>query len=279
MRVVKADGREPDSLAEDGRLLAILRSQPRDSPQREAACASLVARYQWLVNACVRHYSGSPESVEDLTQVGYVGLLKAINNFDPGLGADLSAYARPTISGEIKRHFRDKRWQVHVTRPVKELRLDMRSATAELSQHLQRTPTDPEIARFLQVSDESLAKARRADMSFQPLSLNAPVARGRREGLSELADLVGGADARLDQVIDMEALATCWPQLPHTQQRAVLMRFYGDMTQADIGAELGVSQMQVSRLQTRALNYLRAAIDGRAGAGPGKPDATASAVG
>jgi RNA polymerase sigma-B factor len=255
-------GPEPDSLAEDARLLSIIRSQPLDSPQREAACGTLVARYQWLVHACVRRYRSSPETAEDLSQAGYVGLLKAINNFDPHHGNELAAYARPTISGEIKRHFRDKRWQVHVTRPVQELRLAMRSATAELAQQLQRTPADTEVARFLNVSDESLAEARGADRTFQPASLDAPVAGGHRDSPGELSDLIGDDDARLDQIIDMEALAVYWPHLPATQQRALLMRFYGNMTQAEIGAELGVSQMQVSRLQSRALTYLRTALDG-----------------
>jgi RNA polymerase sigma-B factor len=243
-------------------LLAIVQAHPPGSPEREAACTSLVARYQWLVTACVRRYRGRPELIEDLTQVGYVGLLKAINHFDAHRGIDLAAYVRPTISGEIKRHFRDKRWQVHVTRPVQELRLDMRNAAAELTQHLQRTPTDPEIARFLHVSDESLAEARDADMSFQPASLNAPVANGDNDSPGELSDLIGDAGKRLDKVIDMEALATHWPQLPHAEQRALLLRFYGNMTQAGIGAELGVFQMQVSRLQSRALAYLRTAING-----------------
>jgi RNA polymerase sigma-B factor len=175
------------------------------------------------------------------------GCSKPSTNFNPHLGTDLAAYARPTISGEIKRHFRDKRWQVHVTRPVQEQWLDMRSATAELTQNLQRTPTDPEIARFLHINDETLAEARGADVSFQPASLNAPVANADNDSPGELSDLIGDTDTRLDRVIDMEALATYWPQLPPAQQRVLLLRFYGNMTQADIGAELGVSQMQVSR--------------------------------
>jgi RNA polymerase sigma-B factor len=262
MTTAHADGCAPESWAEDTRLLAIIRSQPWDSPQREAACAVLVARYQWLVNACVRRYRGSPETAEDLTQAGYVGLLKAINNFDPQYGNELVAYARPSISGEIKRHFRDKRCQVHVTRPVQELRLDMRSATAELSQQLQRTPTDSELARFLNVSDGSLTEARGADLSFQPVSLDAPITGGHGDSSAELSDLFGDSDEGLGRVIDMEALSTHWPQLPAVQQRVLLLRFYGNMTKADTGAELGVSQMQVSRLQLRALTYLRTAING-----------------
>lgn len=246
-------------LLDDNELLVIIRSQPQGDLQREAACRSLVVRYQWLVSACVRRYRGGMEAAEDLMQVGYVGLLKAINSFDPERGNGLAAFARPTISGEIKRHFRDKRWQVHVSRPVQELRLEMRSAAAELTQNLQRTPAQAEMARFLNVSAEKLADARCADMAFQSLSLDAATG-GTGESSRELADVLGAADQRLEQIIDMEALATHWPQLPDVEQRVLLLRFYGNQTQAEIAQQLGVSQMQVSRLQTRALTRLRAAI-------------------
>jgi RNA polymerase sigma-B factor len=246
--------------AGDSELLAIIRSHPRDSPQREAACRSLVDRYRWLVSACARRYQGSPEPVEDLMQAGYVGLLKAINSYDPDIGTCLAAYARPCVSGEIKRHFRDKRWLVHVKRSTKELLLEMRTAAAELTQGLQRAPAEAEIARFLRVSPESLADARHADLAFHPVSFDAPAPGSRGDGAPDLAEIVGAADARLDNVIDMAAVATYWPQLPAIQQRVLLLRFYGDMTQADVGAELGVSQMQVSRLQTQALRFLRTAI-------------------
>jgi RNA polymerase sigma-B factor len=195
-------------------------------------------------------------------QVGYVGLLKAINSFDPERGGDLAAYARPSVSGEIKRHFRDKRWQVHVTRPVQELRLEMRSAISELTQQLQRAPRDAEVARFLNVSSGQLVEAQAADLTFRPASLDAPVAGDASEETRELADVIGGVDKRLDQIIEMEALAVHWPQLPPVEQRVLLLRFYGNLTQEEIAKRLGVSQMQVSRLQKRALSQLRTAIQG-----------------
>jgi RNA polymerase sigma-B factor len=249
-------------LEDDAELLGIVHSEPRDSPQREAACQALVLRYRWLVTSSAQRYRGSPEQSEDLIQVGYVGLLKAINSFDPAVGDSLAAYARPCIVGEIKRHFRDKRWAVHVQRSVQELRLDMRAATVELTQRLQRTPTDAEVAEHLGVSDQDLALARGADSAFQPASLDAPLAGGdsAADGSWELADLIGDVDAQLDQVIDLEAVAAYWPQLPPVQQRVLLLRFWGNMTQADIGAQLSISQMHVSRLQARALAYLRTAI-------------------
>src|SRR5215813_3019195 len=107
---------EPLGKLSDSELLGLVQSQPHGSEQREAACAVLVERYQALVRSCVLRYRDSPEPTEELMQVGYVGLLKAINNFDPAVGGSLAAYAQPCVSGEIKRHFRDKRWQVHVKR-------------------------------------------------------------------------------------------------------------------------------------------------------------------
>jgi RNA polymerase sigma-B factor len=244
----------------DAELLAVTRPHPRDSPEREAACHELVTRYHQLVAACVQQYHASPETAEDMTQVGYVGLLKAINNYDPSFGNGLAAYARPYVSGEIKRYFRDKRWPVHVERSVQELRLAVRAAAGNLTQNLQRAPAEAEVAQFLDVSHESLASARLADMFLQMASLDAPLSEGSGSGPGELADLLGAPDARLDQVVDLDAVATHWPQLTAVQQQVLLLRFYGDMKQADIAAQLGVTQVQVSRLQSRALTRLRSAI-------------------
>src|ERR1700683_4499438 len=165
---------------EDKQLLRIVRSQPLDSPQRVTACELLVARHRNLVRSCVQRYKRSPEPIEDLMQVGYVGLLKAINNFDPDVGGSLAAYAQPCISGEIKRHFRDKRWQVHVERSMQELVLQVREATRQLTQQLGHQPGDAELIEHLGISDANLREARRADMVFQPASLAAPLA-GRPE--------------------------------------------------------------------------------------------------
>src|SRR5215469_8582658 len=118
----------------DDELLVRCRDLPRGSAERAAACEVLVRRYESLVRACVWQYRSSPEPVEDLMQVGYIGLLKAINNYDPAFGNGLRAYAAPCIGGEIKRHFRDKRWQIHVSRSVQELLLAMRGATEDLTQ-------------------------------------------------------------------------------------------------------------------------------------------------
>jgi RNA polymerase sigma-B factor len=246
---------------DDTELLLIVRSQPRSSNRRAAACELLVSRHRNLVRSCVQRYNRSPEPTEDLMQVGYVGLLKAINNFDPSVGGSLAAYAQPCISGEIKRHFRDKRWHVHVERSVQERVLQVRQATRQLTQQLGREPADAELAAHLGITDADLREARRADMVFQPVSLDAPVA-GQPQG-GRLADVLGDVDPLMEQAVDMESVAAHWGELPRREQQILMMRFYGDMTQAEIGQRLGISQMHVSRLLAHALGHLRKRLVGQ----------------
>jgi len=242
----------------DDELLVRFRALPRDSQERAAACEILVERYERLVRSCVRQYRGSPEPVEDLMQVGYVGLLKAINNFDPSFGSSLSAYAAPCISGEIKRHFRDKRWQVHVRRSAQELLLELRKATENLTHALGRQPNDEELIERLGCTSADLLEARQADMVFSAYSLDAPLSD--RDDPAQLGDVLGDDDADMEHTIDMEAVSTHWDELPEREQRILVMRFYGNLTQAEIGARLGISQMHVSRLLTRALAHLRSRL-------------------
>jgi RNA polymerase sigma-B factor len=240
---------------DDAQLLAVIRSVKQDSPLREAACEVLVNRYRPLVRSCVRRFQNSPEPYEDLLQVGYVGLIKAINNYDPAAGTGLAGYALPCVSGEIKRYFRDKRWQVHVRRSLQELRLAARKANSDLMQSLGRAPSEEELASELEISVHELREVKQVDMAFQSSSLDAPLAGD--EGRSSIADLIGSDDPQLERVLDMEAVWTHLAGLPEREQQLVLMRFYGNMTQAEIGRQLGISQMHVSRLLSEALTYLR----------------------
>jgi RNA polymerase sigma-B factor len=253
-------GSIPGSRAElkelsDNALLAKIRALPRDSELRAAACEIIVDRYQRLVRSCVRQYRGSPEPTEDLMQVGYVGLLKAINNYNPEVGDSLSAYAQPCISGEIKRHFRDKRWQIHVRRSAQELLLSLRKASEELTQQLGRPPTEEELAERLGVSADDMQEARQADLVFSTYSLDAPLSD--RDDPALLADMLGDDDPAMTHTIDMEAVNAHWEELPEREQRILVMRFYGNLTQTEIGDRLGISQMHVSRLLTRALTHLK----------------------
>jgi len=269
----------------DDELLGRFRALQRDSEERGAICEILVQRHEKLVRSCVRQYRGSPEPTEDLMQVGYVGLLKAINNYDPAIGHSLSAYAAPCVSGEIKRHFRDKRWQIHVRRSAQELLLELRKATEELTHSLGRTPVDDELAERLGVSKDDLLEARQADMVFSTYSLDAPLSD--RDDPAQLGDVLGDEDLDVEHAIDMEAVSTHWSELPEREQRILVMRFYGNLTQAEIGTRLGISQMHVSRLLSRALSHLRSRLldpvddrvpaDGRATARPVPASASAPA--
>ena len=239
----------------DQDLLRLIHDQRRDGQTAARACEVLVVRYESLVRSCARRYQGSPESADELMQVGYVGLMKAINRFDPEMGTSLAPYALACVSGEIKRHFRDRRWQVRVKRSAQELVLELRTATAELTQQFQRTPTDAELASFLRVTLAEVAAARHADLGFSAWSIDAPVSE--EPEAASLADLLGEEDPQMEHAVDMAALEAHWNELPRRQQQILLLRFYGNMTQAEIGEQIGLSQMHVSRLITQALGYLR----------------------
>ena len=247
--------REVLSELDDRELLRMVRALPRETDLRAQACETLIGRYQKLVRSCVRPYQNSPEAAEELMQVGYVGLIKAINNFNPVVGTSLSAYAQPCITGEIKRHFRDKRWQVHVRRSAQELLLEVRQATEDLTHRLGHAPTDAELAGHLRVAPDDLREARQADLVFHTYSLDAPVFD--QQDPVQLADLLGADDENVEQTVDMEAVSTHWRDLPQREQRILVLRFYGNLTQAEIGQRLGISQMHVSRLLAQALGYLR----------------------
>ncbi len=239
----------------DGELLARHHTLPPGDAERAEICEVLVERYQRLVRSCVWQYRGSPEPTEDLMQVGYVGLLKAINNFDPQYGDSLSAYASPCVSGEIKRHFRDKRWQIHVRRQAQELLLELRKASEDMLQELGRAPDDNELATRLGVSEDDLREARQADLAFTTYSLDTPLAD--REDPARLADLLGEDDVAMEHTLDMESVNRHWEELDEREQRILVMRFYGNLTQTEIGERLGISQMHVSRLLAKALTHLR----------------------
>jgi RNA polymerase sigma-B factor len=245
----------------DTELLALTGSLPRSSQRRAAALDLLVARYRKLVRSRVQQYSRSPQPTEDLMQVGYVGLLKAINHFDPALGFSLATYAAPCITGELKRHFRDKSWQLCVGRQLQERVLEVRQTEQLLTQQLGRVPTDAELAGDLGVGVADVREARQAELVLQPMSLDEPV-RGQ-PGAASLSDLLGAEDPRLEHLLGMQAIATHWGELPVREQQIMVLYYYRGMTQTQIGQQLGVSQMQVSRLLARALSYLRPRLFGQ----------------
>jgi RNA polymerase sigma-B factor len=246
----------------DRDLLKIVRSLPQASERRAGAFEELVSRYRGLVVSCALRYRHGMEPAEDLIQVGYLGLVKAISNFDPAFGGTLMAYAQPTIIGEIKKHFRDKSWQLRVARPVQELVLELRTVTGELTQELGRDPAEPDLTRRLGVSVSALQEAQRADLAAAHwYSLDA--SPGGTPGKRPLAEVLGKDDPGIEHVLGMQAILSHWGELPERDQQILLLRFYGDMTQSQVARRLGISQMHVSRLQTRALAYLCSRILGQ----------------
>ncbi|MGK5685401.1 SigB/SigF/SigG family RNA polymerase sigma factor [Actinoplanes sp. URMC 104] len=203
-----------------------------------------------------RRYRGRGESFEDIEQVARLGLVKAIDRYDPERGS-FTAYAVITISGEIKRHFRDKTWGVHVPRRVQDLSLEVGHATMVLTTMLSRTPTPAEIAERLNLPLGAVLEAMESAAGYSPSSLNAPISG---EGAAEFGDLLGDLDSDLELVDDKVTVAELLMRLPARERRMLAMRFYGNRTQAEIATELGISQMHVSRLLTRALSWLREAM-------------------
>lgn len=203
-----------------------------------------------------RRYKGRGEPLEDLEQVARLGLVKAIDRYDPERGS-FTAYAVITISGEIKRHFRDKTWGVHVPRRVQDMSLEVSHASMLLTTELSRTPTVAELAAHLDVPESAVREAQESAAGYSPASLNAPVA-GDDSG--EFGDMLGGLDGDLESVDDKLTVSRLLLRLPVRERRMLAMRFYGNRTQAEIATELGISQMHVSRLLSRALTWLREAM-------------------
>ncbi|HEX6967265.1 MAG TPA: SigB/SigF/SigG family RNA polymerase sigma factor, partial [Micromonosporaceae bacterium] len=203
-----------------------------------------------------RRYRGRGEPLEDLEQVARLGLVNAVDRYDPERGS-FTAYAAITIVGEIKRHFRDRTWGVHVPRRLRDLILEVGQATAALTSELSRSPTVGELAERLDTSEEEVLAALESAAGYSPASLNAPVGG---ESAAEFGDLVGESDDDLESIDDRVTVSGLLSRLPWRERRILAMRFYGNQTQAEIAARFGISQMHVSRLLSRALTWLRQAM-------------------
>ncbi|MBY8889474.1 SigB/SigF/SigG family RNA polymerase sigma factor, partial [Streptomyces sp. PTM05] len=201
-----------------------------------------------------KRFSHRAEQMEDMLQVGTIGLIKAVDRFDPDYGVEFVTFAMPTIVGEIKRFFRDTSWAVRVPRRLQELRIDLAKATDALAIELDRAPTVAELAARLGIEEEEVLEAQVAANAYTASSLDAPATDGDNddEGTS-WAHRTGDEDPALEGVENLTALKPLIAALPERDRAILSMRFGADMTQAAIGAELGISQMHVSRLLTRTL--------------------------
>ena len=219
----------------------------------------LVEAHLGLAEYLARRFSNRGEPLDDLVQVASVGLLKAVDRFDPERGVEFSTYATHTIVGELKRHFRDKGWAVRAPRRMQELYLRLGKIVSTLSQELGRSPTIPELANEAQVSEEEVLEALEAGQAYRFASLDAP-SPGDDEGDSMAAHL-GEEDAGLVDAEHRVALSPLLAQLPRREQMILHLRFFEGMTQSEIAGRLGISQMHVSRLLARSLAQLRAAAE------------------
>ena len=236
-------------------LFERLSQLPRDDPERARIRATLVELHLPLVEYLARRFRNRGEWLDDLTQVATIGLIKSIDRFDLERGVEFSTYATPTIVGEIKRHFRDKGWAVRVPRRLQELKLSLTKAIGDLAQREGRAPTVSELAAHLQMSEEEVLEGLESANAYSTVSLDAPDSGD--EDAPAVADSLGMIDDALEGVEYRESLKPLLERLPPREKKILLLRFFGNMTQSQIAAELGISQMHVSRLLARTLAQLR----------------------
>ncbi|WP_318211478.1 MULTISPECIES: SigB/SigF/SigG family RNA polymerase sigma factor [unclassified Streptomyces] len=212
-----------------------------------------------LVKYAATRFRHSNESWEDIVQVGTVGLIKAINRFDPERGNEFMSFALPTVLGEIRRHLRDTSWSVHVPRRLQELRLDLAKANDALEQELGRPPTAAELGDRLHITEAELCEGRVAANGFSSRSLDVPV-DDEDGGPGMLARCLGSEDDSFEKIENLEALKPLVAALSSRDRAILALRFGDELTQAEIGERLGLSQMHVSRLLSRILGGLRTAL-------------------
>jgi len=223
----------------------------------------LVRRFMPLARALARRYDHASEPFDDLLQVAHVGLLKALDRFDPELGFPFQSFAIPTILGEVRRYFRDAGWSVHVSRSSQERALKLRTAQQQLASRWGRAPTVNELAQYLELDTEVIVEALQVVQAYEAASLDAPQP-GAAEDPLQYADAMGRVDDRYE-LIELDAtLVSVLGQIPARERSILRMRFVEDLTQTEIADRVGVSQMQVSRLLRQTLARLRALAEGPA---------------
>ena len=232
----------------------------------EQAREQLVERFLPLARQLARRYQRAGEPLDDLMQVASMGLIKAIDRFDPEREIAFSSYAVPTILGEIKRHFRDRTWAVRVPRDLQELTLRVDKAVGELSEELRRQPSVSEIGEAVGADEEQVLEALQAGGAYRAVSFDAPRGAGTEDEVATLADSVGIDEDGFDRAEERATLEHLLTTVTQRERDVLRMRFEEDMTQAEIGAVIGVSQMQVSRVIRQALSRLRAAAGADSGA-------------
>jgi RNA polymerase sigma-B factor len=230
--------------------------ETQDPKERERIREQLVRGYESLVYFLARRFANRGEPLEDIAQVGFLGLIKAIDRFDPDLGNEFTTFATPTVAGEIKRYFRDKGWAIRFPRRLQELHQQIVRVNEQLKNELNRQPSVQEVAKRLNVDPDEVLEAMEMAPAMTPMSLDqAP--SGDEDGARQLAESIGGEDPGLARVEMRELLQKAMQHLTPRERAIMAMRFYDEMSQSEIAKRLGISQMHVSRLQRAALEQLR----------------------
>jgi RNA polymerase sigma-B factor len=239
-------------------VLTAMSALPLGDPARPALRDRAIEAWLPMAVRLAHRYRRNGQPTDDLVQTAAVGLIKAVDRFDPKLGADFVGFAIPTIAGEIKRYFRDRCWAVRVPRRLQELRLAISASQGELTQKSGRSPTVAEIAAHLDLTEEQVLDGLEGALAYAATSLSTPVGQ---DGQVELSDTLGADDQEYEMVESRAALGRAMPLLGQRDRAILILRFYGNHTQAEIADQLGISQMHVSRLIARALRQLRLAME------------------
>ena len=240
-------------------LFRAYRAAPEENEQAKFR-EKLVNQHIGLVEFLARRFRNRGEPLEDLVQVGTIGLLKAIERFDLDREVEFSTYATPTIVGELKRHFRDKGWAVRVPRRLQELHLELSKTVSHLGHDLGRSPTVAEIAQYAGLTEEDVLEGLEIAQAYNFTSLDAPL-DSEDGGSTSFADQLGQEDEHLENLEYRASLAPEMAKLPEREQMIVYLRFFKGLTQSEIADRLGISQMHVSRLLNRTLGQLREALE------------------
>lgn len=239
-------------------IRALAGTSPAD-PARKELRGRAIEAWVPLARHLARRYVGRGEPADDLVQVAVVGLIKAVDRYDAGHGVDFAAFAIPTVLGELKRHFRDRAWAIRVPRRLQELRMAITAANNDLSHTLGRAPSVADIAARLGVSEEEVLEGLEGARAYSTTSLSTPVS-GDGDA-PELGDMFGTDDHGFELAELRIALGPAMATLTEREQTILSLRFYGNRTQTEIARQLGISQMHVSRLLTKALGRLRLLMD------------------
>ena len=241
-----------DLRSADREMFEQLAALEAGTSEHEALRAALIERHLPLVTFMARKFADRGEPLDDLIQVGTIGLIKAIDRFEISKGFEFSTFATPTIVGEIKRHFRDKTWAVRVPRRLQELGASVTKATTELTQKLDRSPTPKEIAKHLGITVDDVAEALESNAAYSTVSLDVT-----SETSTSIGETFGALDEALEGVEYRESLRPLLAQLDDREKRILQMRFFDNLSQSQIATELGISQMHVSRILNKVLTHLR----------------------